>query len=343
MKYSNLKEASLVNSYGSVVRPNKKSVEAAMNDSLSSFDQYLAASLILGKGIESWPICTYLYTIFSGSKLTDCKKASTLVDWLYWMTHEETSYEEKNYVYPLVDSIRRRVLSKLVEVTCNSEHVSALYGCVSNGTVCSQRGSCISGQCNCNNGWTGSTCEYSVVDSSSSTDLTAILLGVLLPSAFIVFCLIIIGIVLLVVYLKRSKRHEDWMIDYDQIEFGESIGTGGFGEVRKAVWRGTEVAVKTIASESAAAMSHEMRNKFMDEVRIMTALRHPNIVLFMGASTKAPHMCIVMEYMALGSLYDVLHNELIPEIPHELKIKMARQAARGMHYLHSAGNTLPPY
>jgi serine/threonine protein kinase len=37
----------------------------------------------------------------------------------------------------------------------------------------------------------------------------------------------------------------------------------------------------------------------------MSHLRHPNVVLFMAASTKPPKMCIVMEYMALGSLYDV--------------------------------------
>ncbi len=37
----------------------------------------------------------------------------------------------------------------------------------------------------------------------------------------------------------------------------------------------------------------------------MTALRHPNVVLFMAACTKPPKMCIVMEFMSLGSLYDV--------------------------------------
>lgn len=37
----------------------------------------------------------------------------------------------------------------------------------------------------------------------------------------------------------------------------------------------------------------------------MCALRHPNVVLFMAASTKAPKLCIVMEYMSLGSLYEV--------------------------------------
>jgi serine/threonine protein kinase len=44
----------------------------------------------------------------------------------------------------------------------------------------------------------------------------------------------------------------------------------------------------------------------------MMALRHPNVVLFMAASTSAEKMCLVMEYMALGSLFDVLQNELIP-------------------------------
>src|ERR1700733_13069748 len=35
--------------------------------------------------------------------------------------------------------------------------------------------------------------------------------------------------------------------------------------------------------------------------------------------------------------YQLLHNELVPEIPMLLKIKMAYQAAKGMHFLHSSG------
>jgi serine/threonine protein kinase len=41
------------------------------------------------------------------------------------------------------------------------------------------------------------------------------------------------------------------------------------------------------------------------QVRVMTALRHPNVVLFMAACTKPPKLCIVMEFMALGSLFEV--------------------------------------
>jgi serine/threonine protein kinase len=33
----------------------------------------------------------------------------------------------------------------------------------------------------------------------------------------------------------------------------------------------------------------------------------------------------------------LLHNELIPELPFALKAKMAYQASKGMHFLHSSG------
>jgi serine/threonine protein kinase len=33
----------------------------------------------------------------------------------------------------------------------------------------------------------------------------------------------------------------------------------------------------------------------------------------------------------------LLHNELIPEIPFALKVKVAYQASKGMHFLHSSG------
>lgn len=54
------------------------------------------------------------------------------------------------------------------------------------------------------------------------------------------------------------------------------------------------------------------------QVRVMTALRHPNVVLFMAASTKPEKMCIVMEFMALGSLYDVRYLFLLASNSDEL-------------------------
>jgi serine/threonine protein kinase len=76
---------------------------------------------------------------------------------------------------------------------------------------------------------------------------------------------------------------------------------------------------------------------FKEEARVMSHLRHPNVVLFMAACTKPPRMCIVMEFMALGSLFDLLHNELIADLPMALKVKLVYQAAKGMQFLHSSG------
>jgi len=149
--------------------------------------------------------------------------------------------------------------------------------------------------------------------------------------------LLMLGILILICFIMAKKKKaadKDWEIDFDELVMGHQLGLGGYGEVFKAEWKGTEVAVKMLASD---VITREMIEDFKAEVRLMTTLRHPNVVLFMAASTKPPNMCIVMEYMGLGSLYDLLHNELIESIPFHLKAKMAYQSAKGMHFLHSCG------
>jgi serine/threonine protein kinase len=76
-----------------------------------------------------------------------------------------------------------------------------------------------------------------------------------------------------------------------------------YGQVYKGTWKGTDVAVKMMTA--AESVAKNARESFVVEARTMAHLRHPNVVLFMGASTKPPNMCIVMEFMALGSLFDV--------------------------------------
>jgi hypothetical protein len=44
----------------------------------------------------------------------------------------------------------------------------------------------------------------------------------------------------------------------------------------------------------------------------MEALRHPNIVMFLGACTKPPNFAIVLEYCGRGSLWSTIQNMDIP-------------------------------
>lgn len=65
----------------------------------------------------------------------------------------------------------------------------------------------------------------------------------------------------------------------------------------------------------------------------MASVRHPNIVLFLGACTKAPNLCLVLEYCNRGSLWDILRDHNTP-LPWFLRGKIALDTARGVNYLH---------
>uniref|UniRef100_A0A7N0UGS2 non-specific serine/threonine protein kinase n=1 Tax=Kalanchoe fedtschenkoi TaxID=63787 RepID=A0A7N0UGS2_KALFE len=83
-------------------------------------------------------------------------------------------------------------------------------------------------------------------------------------------------------------------IPWEEISLGERIGLGSYGEVYRGDWHGTEVAVKRFLDQSVTGESLE---EFKSEVRIMRRVRHPNVVLFMGAVTRPPNLSIITEFL----------------------------------------------
>ncbi|KAF9667544.1 hypothetical protein SADUNF_Sadunf15G0034200 [Salix dunnii] len=120
-------------------------------------------------------------------------------------------------------------------------------------------------------------------------------------------------------------------IPWDEIAMGERIGLGSYGEVYRGDWHGTEVAVKRFLDQDITGESLE---EFRSEVRIMKRVRHPNVVLFMGAVTRAPNLSIVTEFLPRGSLYRLLHRPN-NQLDERRRLRMAFDAARGMNYLHN--------
>lgn len=46
-----------------------------------------------------------------------------------------------------------------------------------------------------------------------------------------------------------------------------------------------------------------------NEVNMLARYRHPNIILLVGVCSVPPKLCIVMEYMQKGSLYDLIYKQ----------------------------------
>ncbi|XP_022884927.1 probable serine/threonine-protein kinase SIS8 isoform X2 [Olea europaea var. sylvestris] len=111
----------------------------------------------------------------------------------------------------------------------------------------------------------------------------------------------------------------------------DEITLGSYGEVYHGDWHGTEVAVKKFLDQD---ITNESLEEFRSEVRIMKKLRHPNIVLFMGAVTRPPNLSIVTEFLPRGSLYRLIHRPN-NQLDKRRRLRMALDAARGMNYLHN--------
>jgi len=132
--------------------------------------------------------------------------------------------------------------------------------------------------------------------------------------------------------LMRSLN-PSFEIDPAELEWGPLIGQGGFGQVYKARFRGTTVAVKTISA--TALVNQNAVREFQSEVAVLCTLRHPNVILFMGACTRPPHLFIVTEFMSKGTLFDILHRYRV-HVSWNLLKKMAMDVCRGMTYLHAS-------
>ncbi|KAF8723556.1 hypothetical protein HU200_021509 [Digitaria exilis] len=133
----------------------------------------------------------------------------------------------------------------------------------------------------------------------------------------------------------ESARSEIALDDVAEFEIqweDLTLGERSFGEVYRGEWHGTEVAVKKFLQQD---ISSDALEEFRTEVGIMRRLRHPNVVLFMGAVTRVPHLSIVTEFLPRGSLFRLIHRPN-NQLDERRRLRMALDVARGMNYLHNS-------
>ncbi|XP_076629030.1 protein tyrosine kinase 2 Fak isoform X3 [Colletes latitarsis] len=100
----------------------------------------------------------------------------------------------------------------------------------------------------------------------------------------------------------------DYEIVRNQVELGEIIGEGQFGNVHKGSYKGRDnqtiaVAVKTCKVDADLATSE----KFLEEAYIMQQFEHPHIIRLIGVCSEAP-IWLVMELARLGEMRAYLQS-----------------------------------
>jgi hypothetical protein len=112
------------------------------------------------------------------------------------------------------------------------------------------------------------------------------------------------------------------------------IGVGGSGRVYKAEMpTGHVLAVKIIWCLEGEEI--EKMETFRNEIRVLTEIRHRNIVKFYGFCSQGPRKFLVYDYIERGSLASILSNDTeAKEVNWRKRVDIVRSIANALSYLH---------
>ncbi|KAJ6830411.1 putative LRR receptor-like serine/threonine-protein kinase isoform X1 [Iris pallida] len=163
-------------------------------------------------------------------------------------------------------------------------------------------------------------------------------------------CLVAIGLILICLFIfLRRREPEDNELKSLKLQTGyfslkqikaatnyfdpaNKIGEGGFGPVYKGVLPdNSAIAVKQLSSKS-----NQGNREFVNEIGMISALQHPNLVKLFGFCIEENQLLLIYEYMENNSLALALFG---PErsrlkLDWETRCKICLGIARGLAYLH---------
>ncbi|KAK3218293.1 hypothetical protein Dsin_012263 [Dipteronia sinensis] len=132
------------------------------------------------------------------------------------------------------------------------------------------------------------------------------------------------------------------VFSYDELEQAtdnfhpsKELGDGGFGIVYYGVLKdGRSVAVKRLYENSLKRVE-----QFMNEIEILTTLRHPNLVTLYGCTSRhSRELLLVYEFISNGTVADHLHgrNSNSGLLPWPVRLSIAVETANALSFLHTS-------
>eukprot|EP00747_Dinoflagellata_sp_TGD_P096675 gnl/TRDRNA2_/TRDRNA2_166910_c3_seq6.p1 gnl/TRDRNA2_/TRDRNA2_166910_c3~~gnl/TRDRNA2_/TRDRNA2_166910_c3_seq6.p1 ORF type:complete len:356 (-),score=49.62 gnl/TRDRNA2_/TRDRNA2_166910_c3_seq6:266-1189(-) len=137
--------------------------------------------------------------------------------------------------------------------------------------------------------------------------------------------------------LMERGMLEHWLIKPEQLRVVDTYTSphGGFGEVNRGVLLGsTDVALKAALRVDGSDKAASRTKALLQEIRLLRRIRHPNVVLFHGATTlrtgDVSRLFIVLEWVDGGNFEQFLRGQ------HDWHFaqKLILDIVRAMIYLH---------
>eukprot|EP00927_Polykrikos_kofoidii_P043761 TRINITY_DN3785_c0_g1_i1.p1 TRINITY_DN3785_c0_g1~~TRINITY_DN3785_c0_g1_i1.p1 ORF type:complete len:644 (-),score=131.49 TRINITY_DN3785_c0_g1_i1:32-1963(-) len=133
---------------------------------------------------------------------------------------------------------------------------------------------------------------------------------------------------------KDGELDEAWEIDPALLTMHEKIGSGITAEVFRATFQEKQVAVKVIQLNKKCMDDREQK-AFAREVGIMPHVSHNHLVKFLGIASRQRPFRIITEFCAGGCVFVLLHNCDHIDLSWTQQVKMCRDVASAMDYLHA--------
>ncbi len=113
-------------------------------------------------------------------------------------------------------------------------------------------------------------------------------------------------------------------LDAEDVVLGAPIGQGGQGMVRRATYRGKDIACKALFEFDAKLFAN-----FLREIKLTSLISHPNVLNFIGVLMQDDVL------WACSELMDTDLRKVMGQLTMEARTQVALDVASGMAYLHS--------
>ena len=130
---------------------------------------------------------------------------------------------------------------------------------------------------------------------------------------------------------KKAEISSKLLVPFFDLQIDKVLAEGSFAKVYLGRFREQDVAIKLLDGDLTEIERHE----FVREVRIMQGLRSDYVVPLYAVCDEPGRMCMIMKYMAQGSLRTVLDSQA--PLSAKQRHQMALDVALGLYYLHKEG------